>query len=456
VTLIIFSNIFAVSPTGLNPTIWIHTIPFWCLQLGMVLLALANTLHGLWAVPGGTSYWASMGVPEWVHQLAWGYVSLFIVVVLFKIPASFNAMLGQPWWTQTPNFMVLAGIMDRLFLICSAVVPMVKAVLFKVYKEHDLAWVHIDVDAKKRYRTRPPKVGDETYISKEGKRVGRSVLAISSFTVTIERVRLLAYSGFWLIVLLGIAITEATKGWYPGGAPADLQDSLLTHVFGYNNICVYFDYEPANFILPAVWAFVLPGLLLYCGAEWAHAYGRWEDGNLTKGQYQMLRVSYILAGVTLIIFSNIFAVSPTGLNPTIWIHTIPFWCLQFGMVILALANVLHGTWAPSGRQSYWAEVGAPSWFATAAWVYVAVFLAIVLFKIPAAFNAMLGQPWWTQTPGFMTLAGVMDRGFLICAAVIPMGKAYYFLSALGDHIDVIAINTDVSTNEEEIREPGQA
>ena len=52
-----------------------------------------------------------------------------------------------------------------------------------------------------------------------------------------ETVRLVGYAGFWLIVLIGVSITNATKGWYPGGAPADLS----TCAFGYN-ICAYVDY----------------------------------------------------------------------------------------------------------------------------------------------------------------------------------------------------------------------
>ncbi|KAJ1625171.1 hypothetical protein T492DRAFT_911135 [Pavlovales sp. CCMP2436] len=62
---------------------------------------------------------------------------------------------------------------------------------------------------------------------------------------------------------------------------------------------------------------------------------------------------------------------------------------------------------------------------------------------------MLGQPWWTHTKNLMLVAGLMDRGFLFCAAVVPMLKAAYFLSSkIGPNLDVVVISTDISTNRE--------
>jgi hypothetical protein len=447
-SILIFSNIFAVSPTGMNATLWIHTVPFWCLQLGMVCLAVGNTLSGLLAAPGRVNYWTELNLGTTAQQSAWAYVAIFALIVLFKIPAASNAMLSQRFFTQTPSFMWWAGLMDRGFLVCAAVMPMLKSVYLLAYRGELLHRVDVDFDVRKREAVRGKRTGRELYTTPLGERmshVGHSFFVVLST----ERVRLVGYAGFWLTVLSGIVITNATKGWYPGGAPADLSTSMLTQVFGYNNVCIYFDFPPANFILPIVWAAVMPAIVFYCLVDVAHAFGRWEDGNLTRGQYRFLASTHIVAAISVIIFSNIFAVSPTGMNATLWIHTVPFWGLQLGMVCLACGNTLQGLLAAPGRDNYWTELGFSRLWQQTSWAYVVIFAIIVLFKIPAAFNAMLGQPWWTQGPTFATVAGLFDRGFLFFAAVMPVLKSLFFLHSLGPELDVIAIATEIHVERKE-------
>ena len=82
-----------------------------------------------------------------------------------------------------------------------------------------------------------------------------------NITFVVEKIRLVGYTGFWMVVLMGIFLTR-TFG------EVDLQSTVLMEVFGYNNICVYFDHPPSTFILPWLWAVTLVLLLSYITAHW--------------------------------------------------------------------------------------------------------------------------------------------------------------------------------------------
>lgn len=258
-----------------------------------------------------------------------------------------------------------------------------------------------------------------------GERVGASADMAIDFVV--EKVRLYGYAGFWVVVLVGIVLTRAFSG-------QDLENSLLVQVFGYNNICVYFDYPPSNYILPFLWAITLVLLLSYITAHWLQMRAEVQEGALSLGLYRTLVGLKVFEAFTLVAFSTIFAVSPEGRDHTLFIHTAPFFLLQLGMVSLAMSNTLHGI-----KSGYWRRLELPGWFAEAAVVYCLVFAAIVAFKVPVATNAMAEYRWWTQTESLERLAGIVDKAFLVCAALIPMAKALYLVWWEGDELAVVRI-----------------
>ena len=248
-----------------------------------------------------------------------------------------------------------------------------------------------------------------------------------SLSFVVEKLRLRGYLGFWIVVISGIVMTRFFSG-------VDLENSLLVQVFGYNNICVYFDYPPSNYLLPALWAITMVMLLMYIGADWLHMRSEVQQGGLSRSLYRTLSSMQAFEATTLMLFSLIFAVSPEGHDHTLYIHTAPFFLLQLGMVSLAMSNTLYGI-----KSGYWKRLKMPPWFTKGALVYCAVFAVIVLYKIPTATNAMAFERFWVQTPTLQTIAGLMDKGFLVCAALIPMMKAAYLVYLRGDDLDVVRI-----------------
>jgi len=235
----------------------------------------------------------------------------------------------------------------------------------------------------------------------------------AAFHLEPELLRLYGFMGFWLIVATGIFLTKMFSG-------IDLENSLLTQIFGYNNICVYFDFPPSTYVLPIMWAPVMCNFLLYVIAQLCFFTEQRDNGEISKEFYGILRNMKIFEAITLICFSAIFAISPEGWDHTVWIHTIPFWGLQLGMVSMAVSNTWHGI-----KSGYWTKLGLSESAFTGAKIYIAIFILVVCFKVPAASNAMLHQRFWKQTPTFKIVATVMDKMFLVCAAVVPVGKAAY-------------------------------
>lgn len=249
-----------------------------------------------------------------------------------------------------------------------------------------------------------------------------------SLVLVVEKLRLQGYAAFWVVVGTGIVLTRRFSG-------LDLSDTLLVQVFGYNNICVYFDYPPANYVLPGLWAIALVLLLMYVAGHWLHMRAEVQRGTLSVALYRTLSTLKGFEAVTLVLFSIIFAVSPEGRDHTLYIHTAPFFLLQLGMVSLAMSNTLHGI-----RSGYWRRLEMPEWFIKGAVVYCVVFALIVAFKIPVATNAMANEAFWVQTLFLERLAGWVDKGFLVCAAVIPMMKAAYLVYLRGDDIDRVRLS----------------
>ena len=253
----------------------------------------------------------------------------------------------------------------------------------------------------------------------------------SEIRLVVEKLRLMGYASFWCVVMTGYLLTRLFSD-------LDLQDSHLMHVFGYNNICVYFDYPPSTYVLPMLWAFTLVILLIYIVTHWLHMKAELKLGRLTPGLYKTLSGLKAFEAIALISFSTSFAVSPEDHNHTMFVHTLPFFLLQLGLVSLAMSNTLHGI-----KSGYWRRLGLPSWFTSGAVIYCIIFAIIVAFKIPVAANALTGGLWWVQSTSLIDLAKLLDQLFFVFAAMIPMVKAMYLLLTRANKLDMVVLTPGI-------------
>eukprot|EP00965_Chrysotila_dentata_P023125 766828-Pleurochrysis_carterae.AAC.4 len=133
-SLMAFSTIFQVTDEMLSqPDIRTQILPFGMLQVAMVMLSAATSMHGLCS-----KYWAEIKVPSFVYSAAQFHSVVLMAVSTFKLAQSLNAVLGKcveeqsskcvlwtgQWWSQPPSYIVTAKLIDACFMISVIVVPM--------------------------------------------------------------------------------------------------------------------------------------------------------------------------------------------------------------------------------------------------------------------------------------------------------------------------------------------
>eukprot|EP00511_Aplanochytrium_stocchinoi_P011208 CAMPEP_0204861118 /NCGR_PEP_ID=MMETSP1348-20121228/1240_1 /ASSEMBLY_ACC=CAM_ASM_000700 /TAXON_ID=215587 /ORGANISM="Aplanochytrium stocchinoi, Strain GSBS06" /LENGTH=212 /DNA_ID=CAMNT_0052010305 /DNA_START=41 /DNA_END=679 /DNA_ORIENTATION=- len=178
-------------------------------------------------------------------------------------------------------------------------------------------------------------------------------------------------------------------------------------------------------------------------------------GELSVRDYKIIRGLTAFTVFTFIYFTTIFSVSPEerpiivnntiigtdgGYNELIYIHTTPFFCLQIGIVALTVATVMDGI-----RSGYWRELDLPEPFFWGSKIFIFILALIVAFKIPYATNAMLGPAgsgdrWWEESDSMKTFAGIVDKGFLLFAALLPFFKVIYLLMFRFDKLEKLNIS----------------
>ena len=78
--------------------------------------------------------------------------------------------------------------------------------------------------------------------------------------VVVQTLRLAAMSLFALMVALAIALTKIFNGGFP-------EDNIIKKSFGANNVCLYFDFAPALYVMPPLWCLVSIVVAFYCVAS---------------------------------------------------------------------------------------------------------------------------------------------------------------------------------------------
>lgn len=232
-------------------------------------------------------------------------------------------------------------------------------------------------------------------------------------SVPAEKVHLIAYLDFWIVIAVGMMLTSYTD--------LDVMNTPLVRVFGYNNVCVNFDFAPSSYALPYIYAVTLIFLILFQIVQYLSLRAHYQAGRLGQCMYQFLSKSLFFTSFTLIFFSTIFAVNPKleDEDPdhiTLILHTLPFSVLQVGVTVQAVNIALQHY-----SIDYWSLLGLNGTVGNICQIVnIVASIIVITFKIIVAWNAMLGKPWFDQ-PWIVNsgLAEAFDQAFLFLAAGLP-------------------------------------
>lgn len=152
-----------------------------------------------------------------------------------------------------------------------------------------------------------------------------------TFSVNPDTVRIIAYNNLAVMIVVAITITQVFV------APKiDLSQSPLVSTFGYNNICVNWDYEPAMSSIAALYILVEIPILCYVFLDWLRMRKFFEIGKITHKEIITLSIACATEALMFALFRMIFVLKAFE---DVGGHTVPFLGLQVAIVINAIVNL---------------------------------------------------------------------------------------------------------------------
>jgi len=114
----------------------------------------------------------------------------------------------------------------------------------------------------------------------------------------------------------------------------DFENSPLIKWFGYNNVCIVFDYRPSLYLMPTCYSIVCCSLVKFCIEDTK----RVMAAQVTKAVKIYGYVTNGLFAFSVAWFSTIFAIGPEEDMPG---HTVPFFCLAIGFALVLIGQALE-------------------------------------------------------------------------------------------------------------------
>ena len=274
--------------------------------------------------------------------------------------------------------------------------------------------------------------------------------------VFVEEFRFYFYLVFCIITFIGYVLTESLTADYFG---CDKFHKLLTDVFGSLNLCVYFDFPPATYVLPSLYSILVVIVYLYAIASIFRAWISKQENRISAFSFKLYTAVFIYFALSASLFSTIFAVQPNPAESpnTVLIHTIPYSNIAIALCTLQVAV----TWF--GIKVAWEDLKAPKWLRFCSLFCTAGMVVATSVKIIQHINALgdLGEDcgkypdwkkiicessdldheqrtgihrhicgkgliWSVYDPTYTTIAIVTEKAWVIFTVLFPFAQSGYF------------------------------
>ena len=191
----------------------------------------------------------------------------------------------------------------------------------------------------------------EENVKKDGARTssGRSIIGKSTswkikeidgekeinFFVVIEMFRFLFYLWFVIIIITGISLTILfTEEKY---------SEIIKTIFGSVNVCVFFDFPPAIYLLPTLYAIWPIIIFQYALLSILRAWISKEEKKISRLAFILYSLVFVYFTLSAAIFSTSIAIQPDLKRPeTIKLHTLPFTNLVMALTLLQISIAWFG------------------------------------------------------------------------------------------------------------------
>lgn len=223
-------------------------------------------------------------------------------------------------------------------------------------------------------------------------------------TVNPENLRIVVYILFIGLMLVGFLVTKTFS-------EHSFHDNTLRDLWGYNNVCVFFDHAPATYILPTLYAVNLVFISLYFVSSWYRCLGEHRAGTFSRREFVGYSVVTAYEFAAFCFFATVFAVSP---DENLILHSVPFINLILALSTLAAKNYWYHqkTMNLSPRQRLLGRT------------YVTIHVSVSLVYVFALFNGFFGDPFYC-TLCHQALHLIINRTWLLTGLLLPIAIAFY-------------------------------
>jgi len=222
-----------------------------------------------------------------------------------------------------------------------------------------------------------------------------------SISAHVETLRIFTYVAFWIMCGLAVFLTRMF-------VDVDLNHSALIDLMGYNNICVYWDYEPSRSIVALYYPIVEVGLILYCAGHYIRCYLAHLEGQISTSHLYWQTFLSILAVWTGLWFRMIFV---EGVLVSPHAHIAGFLSLQACLAFTEISNFAYLRCTHE-----WAL--ADTWFAT---LWFAAEMVVVGVKFALGVGLTVGKPLLDGHTESGAAAGkAVDTLWMIMNALCPL------------------------------------
>jgi hypothetical protein len=222
-----------------------------------------------------------------------------------------------------------------------------------------------------------------------------------SISAHVESLRIFTYVAFWIMCGLAVVLTKSF-------VDVDLDHSVLISLMGYNNICVYWDYEPSRSVVALYYPVVEVGLILYCAGHYIRCFLAHREGQISTSHLYWQTLLSILAVWTGLWFRMIFVEAVTE-SPHA--HIAGFLALQACLMFTEISNFSYL------RCTH-------EWPLADTWLAVAWFSAemvVVVVKFILGTGLALGKPVIDgHTPSGAAAGKAIDTLWMVMNAMCPL------------------------------------
>ena len=269
-------------------------------------------------------------------------------------------------------------------------------------------------------------------------------------SVVVEFFRFLFYLWFVMIVVVGISLTYGVTAVSMKTAGNETFYEVIEGVFGSVNICAFFDFPPATYVLPTMYAILLLLLYQYAIVSVFRAWMALEENKITQKEFLIYTYAFLYFALSAAVFSTIFAVQPDPGNPaTIIIHTLPFTNLIIALTVLQIAV----TWF--GRSVSWKGLKHKNKLTKRSlrlctYICLGTLILTTIFKVIHQINSLgdlKNHGLWFNVHNHRALLQLIDKTWLLAALVGPMMQSGYLTFKTFDtHLIIFTVRDNRRAN----------